>query len=116
MKRPWPLSGGLIIDLVGLAVFIFLPRYLMHSVQEKGEERLASFSTYESIQDAGDASFSMRVWQTASGKEKVVSYTGSTDICILPQFTVYFVVHPDGSHKAFTSRWYLGRILNGMDD
>ena len=82
----------------------------------KGEERLASFSTYESIQDAGDTSFSMRVWRTASGKEKVVSYTGATDICILPQFTVYFVVHPDGSYKAFTSRWYLGRILNGAEE
>ena len=36
MKRPWQLSGGLIIGLVSLAVFIFLPRYLMYSVQEKG--------------------------------------------------------------------------------
>lgn len=116
MKRLRSLPGGVIIGLIGLAIFIFLPRYLMYSVQEKGEERLASFSTYESIQDTGDASFSMRVWQTASGKEKVVSYTGSTDICILPQFTVYFAVHPDGSYKAFTSRWYLGRILNGSEE
>ena len=116
MKRPWWLSGGLIIGLIGLTIFIFLPRYLMYSVQEKGEERLASFSDYESIRDTGDASFSMRVWQTASGQQKVVSYTGSTDICILPQFTVYFAVHPDGSYKAFTSRWYLGRILNGMEE
>ena len=115
MKRPWQLSGGLIIGLGSLAVFIFLPRYLMYSVQEKGEEYLESFPSYESIRDAGDASFSMRVWQTASGKEKVISYTGSTDICILPQYTVYFVVHPDGSYKAFTSRWYLGRIMNGLE-
>ena len=115
MKRPWQLSGGLIIGLGSLAVFIFLPRYLMYSVQEKGEEYLESFASYESIRDAGDASFSMRVWQTASGKEKVISYTGSTDICILPQYTVYFVVHPDGSYKAFTSRWYLGRIMNGLE-
>ena len=82
---------------------------------DKGEEYLESFPSYESIRDAGDASFSMRVWQTASGKEKVISYTGSTDICILPQYTVYFVVHPDGSYKAFTSRWYLGRIMNGSE-
>lgn len=115
MKRPWPLSECLIIGLVSLAVFIFLPRYLMYSVQEKGEEYLESFPSYESIRDAGDASFSMRVWQTASGKEKVISYTGSTDICILPQYTVYFVMHPDGSYKAFTSRWYLGRIMNGSE-
>lgn len=116
MERLRPLTGGLIIGLIGLAIFIFLPRYLMSSVQEKGEEHLASFPSYESIQNDGDDSFSMRVWETTSGTEKVISYTGSTAICILPQFTVYFVVHPDGTHKAFTNRWYLGRILNGMED
>ena len=47
MKRPWPLSECLIIGLVSLAVFIFLPCYLMCSVQEKGEEYLESFPSYE---------------------------------------------------------------------
>lgn len=115
MKKLRPLASGLVIGLLGLAAFILLPPYLMHVVQVQGEDYLASVPSYESIRDADTGSYTLRVWEAGTGQEKVIAYTGRTGIFVLPQYTVYFAVRPDGSYRAFTDRWKLGRIIRGED-